>query len=90
MGPDEYATREELGIMLKFAFAQIQKQGEMIAKLTSLLVDNKALTEQDVAAMLQEFQGSPAAKRFRERLKAVEDFATIHKVARQYLDPQEE
>jgi hypothetical protein len=90
MGPEEYISREEMGVMIKFAVAKIYQQGEIIAALTNLLVSEGVLSDQKLNSMLLKLKESPIQKRAQETLKTFQDFAAIHKIARQYLDPQEE
>lgn len=90
MGPDEFATREELGVMLKFVLAKSQQQAELIACLMDLLKSKDIILDQDAKNMAEKLENSPISKRAQLRQKAVEDLAEIHKTVRQYLDPPEE
>lgn len=76
--------------MLKFVLAKTYQQGELIACLMDLLVKKGVILDQDSKDLAEKIANSPISKRAQARQKAVEDFAIVHKTARQYLDPPAE
>lgn len=89
MGPDELATREELGLIVRFMFAKFQQQAQTIAALSALLIDRGVLSDAELAALMTGLQDSPNSRKAEAALAKLREFATIHKIARQYLDPPE-
>lgn len=90
MGPDEFISREEFGLVVKLMFAKLGQQAGLIAQLSSLLEDKGVFTDQELTELLKRYRASPLSVKAEERLRKFSDFAAIHKIARQYLDPQEE
>ena len=90
MGPDEFPTREELGLMLKVLQAQISKIILTQKELVMLLATKGLLSDPEIGAMAVRIADSSEAKRLQERVEKVRQFAEVHKTARQYLDPPEE
>lgn len=90
MGPDEFATREELGLMLKLVQARIDWSARSTAELVALLRSKGVVTETEVDDMVSRLTGSPESVRLNKRVDTVRQFAEVHKTARQYLDPPEE
>jgi uncharacterized protein YydD (DUF2326 family) len=90
MGPDEYPTREELGLMLKVLEAQIAKLIRTQTELVAMLHAKELLTEPEIALMATQIVDSAESTRLRERVEKMRQFAEVHKTARQYLDPPEE
>ncbi len=90
MGPDEFATREELALMLRLVQARIDWSSRSIAELVALLRSKGVLTESEVDDMVSRLSSSPESVRLNQRVDTVRQFAEIHKTARQYLDPPEE
>jgi hypothetical protein len=90
MGPDEFPTREELGLMLKVVQGEISKSLLAQKELVSLLAAKGLLTDSEMMAMAQAIADSPESKRLLERIDKMRQFAEVHKTARQYLDPPSE
>jgi hypothetical protein len=90
MGPDEFPTREELGLMLKVLQAQIAKVIRTQTELVILLEAKGLLTDPEVAEMATRIGDSAESTRLRERIDKLRQFAEVHKTARQYLDPPSE
>jgi hypothetical protein len=90
MGPDEYVTREEFGLVVKLLSADIRQKAMMIAQLTGMLVANKIITAEDLANLLKEIQADPASARVKDRQHKLAEFQAIRKIAQQYLDPDQE
>jgi hypothetical protein len=90
MGPDEFATREELGIMVRLLSAKLAQQTEVVAELQDLLLRNKTITKEDAVEMTKRLADSPHSKRASQYVEKLQEYKAIHKTARQYLDPPEE
>jgi hypothetical protein len=90
MGPDEFPTREELGLMLKVLEAQIAKLIRTQTELVGMLRAKGLLTDPEITLMATQIVDSAETTRLRERVEKMRQFAEIHKTARQYLDPQGE
>jgi hypothetical protein len=71
-------------------FAKIGQQAGLIAQLSGLLEDKGVFTDDELTELLKRYQASPLSVKAQENLKKFSDFAAIHKIARQYLDPPEE
>lgn len=91
MGPDENATREELGLIVKVLFAKLDQQTFTIATLAGMLIRKQVISEVELAEMVEELAQSPQAAKAKEAYGKLSDYAAIRKIARQYLDlPPEE
>jgi hypothetical protein len=90
MGPDEFPTREELGLMIKLIQARINKVSRATGEIMALLKQKGVLTDDDINAFTNRLAESPEAIRLNELSEKVRQFAQVHKTARQYLDPPEE
>jgi hypothetical protein len=90
MGPDELATREELGLIVKLLLAKIGQQADLMGKLLSVLQDKSVFTNQEVIDLSERLKDSPQSIRASKYLEKLREFAAIHKIARQYLDPPED
>jgi hypothetical protein len=90
MGPDELVTREELGMIVRFMFAKFQQQTELVTNLCSLLQDQGTLTEKEILALASRLAKSESSKKATQAYEKLKEFAAIHKISRQYLDPPSE
>jgi hypothetical protein len=90
MGPDEHATSEELGLVVKALFAKVQQQAGVVSALTGVLMAKGILSREEVAQMIETLTTSPEAARAKKTLEDLREFAAIRKIARQYLDPHSE
>lgn len=90
MGPDEFATREELGLVLKLMLAKIRQQAEMISTLASMVRTSGAITEQQFQDLIAQVAESPNTVRAKKADANLREFLAIRKIAKQYLDPPEE
>jgi hypothetical protein len=90
MGPDELASREELTLVLNLLVAKFRQQAEFIAEFCGLLQARGILSPQDVANLTDHLKQGECAKKATESYVKLREFLTIHKIARQYLDPPEE
>lgn len=89
MGPDEFATREELGLMVRLLFAKISQQTEVIAELQDILQSKGIITKEEVVEMANHLANSPHSKRASEYVEKLRQYTAIHQTVRQYLDPPE-
>ena len=87
MGPDEFPTREELGLMLKLVQARLDKSARAVADVIALLKSKNVLTDVEVDGLAARLNESPEALRLADRLDKFRQFAEVHKTARQCLDP---
>jgi hypothetical protein len=90
MGPDEFATREELGLMVRLLSAKLAQQTEVLADLIDLLRVKGIITTQDMSDASKRLKDSPHSKRASEYVEKLREFVAIHQTARQYLDHPEE
>jgi hypothetical protein len=90
MGPDEFPTREELGLMLKLTQARINRLARSQIELVNLLTERGIISTPDLDAAAERLQNSPEQQRVDECFERVRQFAEVHKIARPYLDPPEE
>jgi len=90
MGPDEFATREEVGLMVRLLFAKISQQAAIITELEELLLNKEVITKEELAEMSQHLANSPHSKRASEYVEKLREYTAIHQIVRQYLDPPEE
>jgi len=86
MGPDEFATREELGHVVKLLFAKFQQQAETIAFLSELLISKGIITDQELVQMVQRLKSSQNFQRAKESLQSFRDFLTMHNIVERYRD----
>ncbi|MGA2713290.1 MAG: hypothetical protein ABSG41_09290 [Bryobacteraceae bacterium] len=91
MGPDEFATREEVGVIAKFLLAKIQNQTVVFAELIDMLVKKGIVTDQEINQMVEKVAASPEGQFEKKALEKIRESAAIRNIAKQYLDlPSEE
>ncbi len=90
MGPDEFATREELGLILKLFLAKIQQQTEARGKLSELLIDKGIITDAELVDLVHRLGQSPASVRSKLAWKNLRSFLTMHNIVTLYEDPPPE
>ena len=90
MGPDETATREELGLMVRFMFAKFQQHAVSLKMLHELLLSKGVVTGEELLAMAEELGATPETEKAKQAYQKIRDFAAIRNTAKQYLDPPPE
>jgi len=89
MGPDEYATRDELGVVVKMLLAKIQQQAECINALMALLVSQGVIPKEAPLALLAVLKASANHERVQRSLQALRDFEASHNILKRYEEPGE-
>jgi polyhydroxyalkanoate synthesis regulator phasin len=89
MGPDEFATRNELRLVFAFMLAKMQQQAETISDLMNTLSTNGGLSQKEALALVARAATSPTKAEVKKAEAALYEFADIRKIAKQYLDPPE-
>jgi hypothetical protein len=87
MGPDEFATRHELELIVRYLFAKSQQQVETVAHLMALLIAKGIVTEAEfdqVLRLVRESETSRSAKRAHESLR---EYGEIRDILRNYEEP---
>ncbi len=90
MGPDEYPTREELGLVVKFLVAKLGEQGAILAKLAELLESKGIIADSELVSLVQQVRQSRAAIDVLRAESNLQEFLTIRNIAKRYLDPPPE
>jgi len=90
MGPDEYATREELDVSVRFLLAKIHQQGQLIVMLSELLISQGILAESAVLEMGHQLERSAKTLKMKSAREKLEEFLTIHNIGRLLQDPPQE
>jgi hypothetical protein len=78
MGPDELATREELGLIVKYLFAKLQQQAEMISTLAGMAATSGGITKDQFNALIAQTEHSQNTARSKEakaKLVSLQPFA---------------
>jgi hypothetical protein len=90
MGPDEFATRNELRLVFAFMLAKIQQQAESISQLMGTLRANGGLSDSEALDLVHRAATSPTKEEVRQAEAALYEFADIREIAKRYLDPPAE
>ncbi len=90
MGPDEFATREELGLIVKFLFAKVQQQAEMISTLAGMAATSGGIRNDQLGALIAQMEQSRNTSQAKHAKAKLDEFLTIRQIAQRYLDPLEE
>ena len=90
MGPDEFASRDELALVARFLLAKIMEQAWYASLLTEKLVDSGVISRVQLSALMDEIKSSDQARRAQQARADVDEYRAIHKIAKQYLDPDQE
>jgi hypothetical protein len=86
MGPDEMASREELGLVLKFIFAKWQQQADLVSGLAELLISNGVISNEQLVSMTRQARESPQSAKASQALQNLKDFLAMHNIVQQYED----
>ena len=89
MGPDEYPTRDELGVVVRLLLAKVQQQAEALSTLTGLLVSKGVLSQESLLELLERVKASPASGRMQQSLQALRDFEASHNILKRYEESGE-
>ncbi len=85
MGPDEYISREELGQVLRYVFAKMQQQAEMLAILAGNI-----LTEAQLERLQELTEKSPRTQAAKDARSNLNNFLEMHNIVQRYQTPPEE
>lgn len=88
MGPDEFATRQELNLVFRLLLTKIQQHAELMTVLTTKLAVKGVISAEDFQSILA--AESPNAVRARHANAKLQEFLTIHNIDQLFQDPPEE
>lgn len=63
------------------------QQGEAIIQIYKLLENKNVVTDPEVLALMNHLRESEHSKKATAAYEKLSEFLTVHKIARQYLDP---
>jgi hypothetical protein len=90
MGPDDYVTRDEFAVVVRFLIARLQMQADYYASLLAVLTADKVVpdgTIQEIQKMVADSEASRAAK---SALASLQESVDIQNLLRKFEDPPQE
>jgi hypothetical protein len=90
MGPDEFATRQELNLVFRLLLAKIQQHAELMSGLTADLTAKGIISPEEFQAILAQAAESPIAAKAKRAAENLKEFLTIHNIDQLFQDTPEE
>ncbi len=90
-GPDEFATRHELGLIVRFLVTQLQKQAEATANLIAMLISKGIVGPEMLSELTSLIRESESRTKAAHALSELREYAEIRDLLRRLeeLPPEE-
>ena len=90
MGPDEFATREELRLVFDLLLTKLNQQGELVVTLAAMVAQSGSITKEQFDSLISQTEKSSKTVRANQARARLDEYQAIRKIAQQYLDPPSE